>query len=68
MLEGVVGEGVQEEVRGALGTDLSLARPVRDPGAEPGDAVEVIVTVAVNLMSAAAVKLGLSEEGESYKD
>jgi uncharacterized protein DUF1844 len=31
-------------------------------------AVEVIVTVAVNLMSAAAVKLGLSEEGEKYKD
>ena len=31
-------------------------------------AVEVIVTVAVNLMSAAAVKLGLSEEGDRYKD
>ncbi len=31
-------------------------------------AVEVIVTVAVNLMSAAAVKLGLSEEGDKYKD
>ncbi len=31
-------------------------------------AVEVIVTVAVNLMSAAAVKLGLTEEGEQYKD
>lgn len=31
-------------------------------------AVEVIVTVAVNLMSAAAVKLGLSEEGEADKD
>ena len=31
-------------------------------------AVEVIVTVAVNLMSAAAVKLGLSEEGDTYKD
>ncbi|WP_181802365.1 DUF1844 domain-containing protein [Streptomyces shenzhenensis] len=34
-------------------------------------AVEVIVTVAVNLMSAAAVKLGLSpheEEAEKYKD
>ncbi|MFQ6143368.1 DUF1844 domain-containing protein [Streptomyces seoulensis] len=31
-------------------------------------AVEVIVTVAVNLMSAAAVKLGLTEEGDSYKD
>ncbi len=31
-------------------------------------AVEVIVTVAVNLMSAAAVKLGLTEEGEKFKD
>ncbi|MEU7020796.1 DUF1844 domain-containing protein [Streptomyces sp. NPDC046203] len=31
-------------------------------------AVEVIVTVAVNLMSAAAVKLGLTEEGDEYKD
>src|SRR6478609_7166978 len=31
-------------------------------------AVEVIVTVAVNLMSAAAVKLGLTEEGDTYKD
>ncbi|GAA3917062.1 DUF1844 domain-containing protein [Streptomyces gulbargensis] len=31
-------------------------------------AVEVIVTVAVNLMSAAAVKLGLTEEGEVHKD
>lgn len=31
-------------------------------------AVEVIVTVAVNLMSAAAVKLGLTEEGDRYKD
>src|ERR1043165_494587 len=31
-------------------------------------AVEVIVTVAVNLMSAAAVKLGLTDEGDKYKD
>ncbi|MCX5556313.1 DUF1844 domain-containing protein [Streptomyces sp. NBC_00038] len=31
-------------------------------------AVEVIVTVAVNLMSAAAVKLGLTDEGDEYKD
>jgi len=31
-------------------------------------AVEVIVTVAVNLMSASAVKLGLTEEGEKFKD
>lgn len=31
-------------------------------------AVEVIVTVAVNLMSAAAVKLGLTEDGDQHKD
>ncbi|AVZ72046.1 DUF1844 domain-containing protein [Streptomyces lunaelactis] len=31
-------------------------------------AVEVIVTVAVNLMSAAAVKLGLTEDGAEHKD
>ncbi len=31
-------------------------------------AVEVITTVAVHLMSAAAVNLGLAEEGERHKD
>lgn len=31
-------------------------------------AVEVIVTVAVNLMSAAAVKLGLTEDDADHKD
>ncbi|WP_415948713.1 DUF1844 domain-containing protein [Streptomyces sp. KLOTTS4A1] len=31
-------------------------------------AVEVIVTVAVNLMSAAAVKAGLTEDGAEHKD
>ena len=31
-------------------------------------AVEVIMTVAVHLMSAAAVKLGLTEDGDKYKD
>ncbi|MEC3993050.1 DUF1844 domain-containing protein [Actinacidiphila sp. DG2A-62] len=31
-------------------------------------AVEVITTVAVHLMSAAAVNLGLAEEGEQHKD
>lgn len=31
-------------------------------------AVEVITTVAVHLMSSAAVNLGLAEEGEKYKD
>ncbi|GAA2671934.1 DUF1844 domain-containing protein [Streptomyces aculeolatus] len=31
-------------------------------------AVEVITTVAVHLMSAAAVKLGLAEDGAAHKD
>ncbi|MFJ6750994.1 MULTISPECIES: DUF1844 domain-containing protein [unclassified Streptomyces] len=31
-------------------------------------AVEVITTVAVHLMSSAAVNLGLAEEGETHKD
>ncbi|WP_411144208.1 DUF1844 domain-containing protein [Streptomyces sp. x-80] len=31
-------------------------------------AVEVITTVAVHLMSSAAVNLGLAEEGEDHKD
>ena len=31
-------------------------------------AVEVITTVAVHLMSSAAVKLGLSEDGEQHRD
>ncbi|MDK1473500.1 DUF1844 domain-containing protein [Streptomyces sp. 549] len=31
-------------------------------------AVEVITTVAVHLMSSAAVNLGLAEEGEQHKD
>ncbi|NGN64310.1 DUF1844 domain-containing protein [Streptomyces sp. A7024] len=31
-------------------------------------AVEVITTLSVHLMSAAAVNLGLSEEGEQHKD
>ncbi len=53
--------------------------PGQDAGAGPGydditrdiadvPAVEVITTVAVHLMSAAAVNLGLAEEGEQHKD
>ncbi|MEE1929141.1 DUF1844 domain-containing protein [Streptomyces sp. TRM 70351] len=41
----------------------SMARDIADV-----PAVEVITTVAVHLMSAAAVNLGLSEEGEQHKD
>ena len=57
------------------GGPAGAANPVEDPDFDAlardiaeVPAVEVIVTVAVNLMSAAAVKLGLSEEGEKYKD
>jgi Domain of unknown function (DUF1844) len=41
-------------------------RTARDIADVP--AVEVITTVAVHLMSAAAVNLGLAEEGEQHKD
>lgn len=52
------------------GTDLTpselIEGEVRDIGEVP--AVEVINTVAVHLMSAAAVNLGLAEEGEAELD
>ncbi|GGO82716.1 DUF1844 domain-containing protein [Wenjunlia tyrosinilytica] len=58
-------------------TDSPASTP--DDGAAPGfddmtrdiadvPAVEVITTVAVHLMSAAAVNLGLAEEGADHKD
>ncbi|MGP3969368.1 DUF1844 domain-containing protein [Streptomyces sp. 6N223] len=40
--------------------------PARDIAEVP--AVEVITTVAVHLMSSAAVNLGLAEEGERHRD
>ena len=43
-----------------------LDAAVRDIGEVP--AVEVITTVALHLMSAAAVKCGLGEEGDASKD
>jgi hypothetical protein len=43
-----------------------VAEATRDIAEVP--AVEVITTVAVHLMSAAAVNLGLTEEGERHKD
>jgi hypothetical protein len=43
-----------------------LDAAVRDIGEVP--AVEVITTVALHLMSAAAVKCGLGEEGDAGKD
>lgn len=55
--------------------------PVQEPGSPEGPgyddltrdladvpAVEVITTVAVHLMSAAAVNLGLAEDGADHKD
>lgn len=64
---------------GLIVWNMSDATPSTDSAGSPGfddmardiaevPAVEVIVTVAVNLMSAAAVKLGLTEEGEEHKD
>ncbi|MFX4292694.1 DUF1844 domain-containing protein [Streptomyces bohaiensis] len=44
----------------------NAAEETRDIADVP--AVEVITTVAVHLMSAAAVNLGLSEEGEDHLD
>lgn len=44
----------------------NVAEATRDIADVP--AVEVITTAAVHLMSAAAVKCGLAEEGESLKD
>ncbi|MGA5699394.1 DUF1844 domain-containing protein [Peterkaempfera bronchialis] len=43
--------------------DDAAARDIADV-----PAVEVITTVAVHLMSAAAVKCGLAEDGEEHKD
>ncbi|BBA96127.1 hypothetical protein RVR_1289 [Actinacidiphila reveromycinica] len=57
----------------------SASTPAAAPATAPGfddmtrdiadvPAVEVITTVAVHLMSAAAVNLGLAESGEQHKD
>ena len=48
------------------GPDGGVDQAVRDISEVP--AVEVITTVAVHLMSAAAVKCGLGEEGAASKD
>ncbi len=45
---------------------LEVGQAVRDIGEVP--AVEVITTVALHLMSAAAVKCGLGEEGDDATD
>ena len=46
--------------------DTEVGQAMRDIGEVP--AIEVITTVAVHLMSAAAVKCGLGEEGEAGAD
>ncbi|MFE2378062.1 DUF1844 domain-containing protein [Streptomyces sp. NPDC059398] len=51
-----------EEPAEAPGFD-SMTRDIADV-----PAVEVITTVAVHLMSSAAVNLGLAEDGEKHKD
>ncbi|GHJ20369.1 hypothetical protein TPA0909_19830 [Streptomyces albus] len=48
------------------GQQPDFASMTRDIAEVP--AVEVITTVAVHLMSSAAVNLGLAEEGEQHKD
>ncbi|MEU3960693.1 DUF1844 domain-containing protein [Streptomyces buecherae] len=60
-------------------SDADAQQPNQDPGANPNfdamtrdiadvPAVEVITTVAVHLMSAAAVNLGLAEDAPEHKD
>ncbi|KAF4411071.1 MULTISPECIES: DUF1844 domain-containing protein [Streptomyces] len=61
-------------------SDATPQQPTPDPQGQAPDfdsitrdiaevpAVEVITTVAVHLMSAAAVNLGLAEEGPEHKD
>lgn len=61
---GVMSDATPSNASAAQTTDFETM--TRDIAEVP--AVEVIVTVAVNLMSAAAVKLGLTEEGDQYKD
>ncbi len=61
---GVMSDATPSNASAAQTTDFETM--TRDIAEVP--AVEVIVTVAVNLMSAAAVKLGLTEEGDRYKD
>lgn len=48
------------------GESLDAGQALRDIGEVP--AVEVITTVALHLMSAAAVKCGLGEDGETATD
>ncbi|SFE68343.1 hypothetical protein SAMN05216251_104350 [Actinacidiphila alni] len=63
--------GMSDSTASAPGTGRSEQTPdfdslTRDIADVP--AVEVITTVAVHLMSAAAVNLGLAEEGPQHKD
>jgi hypothetical protein len=74
--------GSPKAVIGRTGHIVSRMSETPQPGAPSGQpgfddltrdiadvpAVEVITTVAVHLMSAAAVNLGLAEEGEQHKD
>ncbi|MBB0232092.1 DUF1844 domain-containing protein [Streptomyces calidiresistens] len=46
----------------------SLQLAFREASLAEVPAVEVITTVAVHLMSASAVKLGLAEDGEDHRD
>ncbi|WP_138443803.1 DUF1844 domain-containing protein [Sinomonas susongensis] len=50
----------------SAGTNTEASTELRDIAEVP--AVEVITTTAVHLMSAAAVKVGLADEGDELKD
>ena len=60
---GPSGEQNEAETDGQSPDFDSMTRDIADV-----PAVEVITTVAVHLMSSAAVNLGLAEEGEKHKD
>ncbi len=64
--EGLPGHVAGDEAAGAAGDDAGLADAARDI-ADVG-AVELITTVSVHLLSAAALRCGLAEEGEDLKD
>ena len=57
------GAGVPDEDRQAADTAEAATRDIAEV-----PAAEVIAAAAVHLMSAAAVKVGLAEEGERYRD
>lgn len=62
------GSGSGSESGGDFGSGAAAASPAEQRDLADVPAVEVIGTVTVHLMSAAAVKLGLAENGEADLD